>query len=1821
MKPVISVSDALADNFQTEKPQDVKIIPASMAANMYVGKFMAPAETKPVPYESVRAETSFGKNLVSGLGSSILYMPEQLGGKAEILGGQLLMSIGGYFGENPELVKMGKKMVASGNQILEQAYAEQNAITPEPTKGSWGQTIGNALGTVATTMGVGKAAAGLAGLTGRAAARTALGAGMGMTGVLEAGDMAYTRTNKYTEETKDKDFSDYAPEKATKNLGVELLHGTVSGAIEGMFGIGGMSRAIKSDLIKLASRTTLGRAATSISKTTLKSSAEESIEEMLQSASQIGFNLLDGTINWENVPEELQNSWKGWVAAALVGGSIGFGGAIYNRSAGIKNIKENLRGFVPDEELENLSSLLYDSGAQTMAEMVTAEVALNTELQNKHGAIMDNMQRAIKRAADESGAFKNVSEEDLAQYVGDTAKLFADQVLAEAQMRNEPIDTVLKASDIVYEDGGIRLALKKEDGETRVLADSSVNVEGEQFEGDVSQEAKVAVKNVGYADFRNFIDEESNPVSEEVFNKIKEAISARGNNISYVELMNKVGKELDADMNALSMSNEDFMEVFDYIAEPNMQALEQGVMLRQGQIADKGQSIELTINSQEEMQGLSNEDFKNKMLETLKSFKGNKIFNQSLNGDIEIRTSSIKKYKSFFADKNKRLIVPYIPELLGKARFNKMEASYVPEKEPNIKAYYKADLPINIDDDTYNVHLTVREDQYGNFFWDAQINEKPQRATPATNPGDTGLLSGLSGEDALNITPIKGNVKLDYQNKPQPKGLYDANRNLIKIFESADFSTLPHELAHYWLNNMWNYTRSGNASERYQQRWNVIANWLGITPEQTLITRRQQEKFARGYEQYLLNGNLPTPIIKGAFDDYDRWLKRVYGDMNRLNVRLSEDAVRFFQSMTTGTLPPPKIKPSKKPRSKMTLAEKLREKAGIKADDAQDDKARNFIKEEAKKLTMPENAEARTVITSNITEGEKGRSRVYEREIERTAAELQEAYEDDLTYNKVNLEEQARRATEFVRNNLNEARQIIDGVKKAPDNILDTAIRIAYEQEMLRIGNQDEYLRALKLHSGLQTLRGQEISAERISSGDITDPKFWINKVIAARTEKAARRIFKSFLARMRVKSSVAAFKDMIKRETDSIAKKVLTESTAEGQQRVLKRELERLRREYDTGDGELLFQMPNNAPYNNRNAKLYVREALDNLFGTTVSPEENAKIINEVDKLEKSLDKTRDETGNPTLQTWINLRRMNDLTESMNPSSNLRIATSIVGRGAMLASVKSPILNITSNIENILTEMMVRRAVSKVDGGATYSAVDSNVIKDYLEYAKQVYNASGYNLSTSQGINKSTIVTLGEQRITTQGRGGFRWFARGVETGVFKYLMGYSDSRSKDFVFCDAAALEATTIAMNEGLSGEALQKRATYLFKDAARVEPLTEEGLAIREKAINEANIATYTNDTSLSQMALAFREALNNATGDLRLGDQLMPFVKTPANVVSLGLEYSAGLAYAIPNLPRIIKDVKASKLSPESRRAIKAAVRNGLGLILAALIAAAFDPDDYTPEYESLTPSERRLAMEKNAVFNSIRIGNRYVSLDYFGPLAFPLTAVLSAKKRKNGQWYEMLYGYGEGMVSQGLKTPGFEELPETIDSIKRMVVAGSVEKTFDNMTNFFIDFIRARTIPSIINDIAKMTDDYERETSGGRFDRTINSLPVFRENLPPKYMTLSKTPRETEPFLSTLFFGARLKTPVNNRVVYEIDRLYKSGNRVTITDVTRSGKLSSLNEAKQQQVRKEFASKYYDGVYKLISKSSYRRMDDEDKAAEMNKLRRKIVEDLKDKYL
>lgn len=273
----------------------------------------------------------------------------------------------------------------------------------------------------------------------------------------------------------------------------------------------------------------------------------------------------------------------------------------------------------------------------------------------------------------------------------------------------------------------------------------------------------------------------------------------------------------------------------------------------QGQIADNAGAVELTINTAEETAGVSEDEFKQKMLDTLKSFKGNKIFNQSLGGEIEIRTSSIKKYKSFFADKNKRLIVPYIPELLAKARFTK-EASYTKATEPNIKAYYKSDLPINIDNDLYNVHLTVREDQNGNFFWDAQIKESPQHAAPATNPGDTGAKAEQSAfEDSISLE--KKEVNKSYYQSAFAGSRVDYDRPSLEAIGSGEGNQ-----AHGW--GLY-YALNRDVAEKYKYAFTV-----GFQSTEDYVNKRKEyytriRKFAQEQVKFLQENKKPDEIYFG----------------------------------------------------------------------------------------------------------------------------------------------------------------------------------------------------------------------------------------------------------------------------------------------------------------------------------------------------------------------------------------------------------------------------------------------------------------------------------------------------------------------------------------------------------------------------------------------------------------------------------------------------------------------------------------------------------------------------------------------------------------------------------------------------------------------------------------------------------------------------------------------------------------------------------------------------------------------------------------------
>ena len=352
---------------------------------------------------------------------------------------------------------------------------------------------------------------------------------------------------------------------------------------------GGLIKAAQSKLGKEAIKKIGTRNTNSVFGAVVQGFATEGGTEGLQEALGMFYDNLTGVEDY-SLDQILSQTLMSIIVGGITGGVAGGGGTvIYNR----ETIKTN----------ERIKNLLQEQTPELSAEetQVMADAIQEMLFQESTGYMQELNNVMQKELAPDTRAEGLTPE----QLTAETRKLLKEKY----KMTDEQIDQTIKSSLSVIDarsqfneaytifNEGLSNAGRdaaRADAEARILAVRALAVaraEGTQVkdvldrwnlqfrqtawnEADIDKGAKnVAVKNVGYADFRNFIDEESNPVTEEVFNKIKEAISTYGNNIGYEELMDKVGKELDADMNAASMSNSDFMEVFDYIAEPNQQAL------------------------------------------------------------------------------------------------------------------------------------------------------------------------------------------------------------------------------------------------------------------------------------------------------------------------------------------------------------------------------------------------------------------------------------------------------------------------------------------------------------------------------------------------------------------------------------------------------------------------------------------------------------------------------------------------------------------------------------------------------------------------------------------------------------------------------------------------------------------------------------------------------------------------------------------------------------------------------------------------------------------------------------------------------------------------------------------------------------------------------------------------------------------------------------------------------------------------------------------------------------------------------------------------
>jgi hypothetical protein len=639
----------------------------------------------------------------------------------------------------------------------------------------------------------------------------------------------------------------------------------------------------------------------------------------------------------------------------------------------------------------------------------------------------------------------------------------------------------------------------------------------------------------------------------------------------------------------------------------------------------------------------------------------------------------------------------------------------------------------------------------------------------------------------------------------------------------------------------------------------------------------------------------------------------------------------------------------------------------------------------------------------------------------------------------------------------------------------------------------------------------------------------------------------------------------------------------------------------------------------NPKSERAFLQDLVTDKLGVSVSPEEVAAIQERAQKIDAAQIALGEDLGNPekldeNLAFWTAKKKMDDYLASLVPANRLKVATSTIGRGMMLASIKSPILNIGSNTELAITEALVRRL-----SGGRVTGADNQLAIDYAKMVNKIYQATGYDISRMQHISDAGLSgsrVVGET-VTSQGPGAVRLAGRVVEDIVFKQLMGAPDAAFAGAHFADSVNLNAMKMAKGD-------KARARTMMLDAMRLEPQTPAGELLREQAILDAQTATWTNDSWASEATLAIRRILNNLVPDLRIGDQLMPFVKTPANVIATGMDY-AGLG-----IPRAAFDIAQAFRNGElgnkanMRRAMQSLVRSGFGLTMAAIIAAYLDDDDFVGAYD---PKRKQIEELRNSRENTIRVGGKWIATDWLGPLAVPVTAIMYARKQRGGV-AEKAVAFGKGLGYSIGNLPVIEDL---IDADKDLADAFEGADALSTAAfNFASDYAYSRLVPSILSDAAYAMDDFERVTTGGSIQRIKAKVPFLREKQPIKRDVFNNE-LPAEPGLSQILFGSRVKTDRENAVIKEISDVSSAvGKGITFTDWEKSTSktLAQFKEKHSQSDWENAKMRYGYHLRKMleeaINKPTYKDLSDEDKLTILNGMdaeaQKKVFSQFKFKY-
>lgn len=609
-----------------------------------------------------------------------------------------------------------------------------------------------------------------------------------------------------------------------------------------------------------------------------------------------------------------------------------------------------------------------------------------------------------------------------------------------------------------------------------------------------------------------------------------------------------------------------------------------------------------------------------------------------------------------------------------------------------------------------------------------------------------------------------------------------------------------------------------------------------------------------------------------------------------------------------------------------------------------------------------------------------------------------------------------------------------------------------------------------------------------------------------------------------------------------------------------------------------------------------FVDQIVQEKLGMELSLEQVATIDRMVKELKELSEqkKPNDPYGNPVDEYFVKRDELEKYLQSINPQTPMAVFFGTIAPGNLLASLKSPFLNIVSSVPMGVAEAIAMRITNlvvkqKLVGDPTNasdakpmasfaneieklleqlnktptpneSVSDYKKIYQYATNTARLYAKSGIDVARVTDIGSDQKV-LGEERQTAQGEGKIRAWGRFTEQVVFRYGMGVPDAFFAGLHVADSTLMSAKQMADMFKLEGKKRQQFIDYIFYNTLGINSVSQSDMlqAIKMKAISHALFATYQNDSKAAEIFLNLRRQLDDASGDVKAGKFVAPFVKTPVNVYMSGLEYAGlGLLTGGYDLVQFKKTKNPSYLYAGVNKAVRAGL--GIPFVVAFVFLFMGEDDEYIPAYGLASRAERAMVRDTGASYDSIKMGNTYISTAYSGQLSPAISMFANLKKALESGSDAVVSKAIQGMLYQTGSLPFLETIRSVAESVGTNISETATDgETFARYVISAVDQLTARTIPAIFSDITQATDSVARKSSydlaEGIVDNVQKRIPGMSQYVDPRVDTFGNEVPGREGFtdgLMQIFGGARLRRQNDDPVITALQEEFSKGVRTSL---------------------------------------------------------------------